>query len=231
MYKLYNTDFRDVIDEITYEADDPVIVTDPPFNIGYHYDTYRDRMRADEYFKMLASLREYAPLVIVHYPEALHRLSIELGEAPRRVLSWVYNANLQRQHRDIAFYGIDPDLTLVKRPYYDLKDKRCREMMKRTGGARCYDWQYTDIVKNISRQKTGHPCQMPLDVMRWAVGIIPGERTVIDPFMGSGTTGIACAMDGRDFVGIEIDPGYYDIARARIEGAKPSGRYMQAKMI
>jgi len=44
--------------------------------------------------------------------------------------------------------------------------------------------------------------------------------TVLDCFMGSGTTGVACVQTGRNFIGIEIDPGYYEIAKARIEQAQ-----------
>lgn len=62
-----------------------------------------------------------------------------------------------------------------------------------------------------------HPTQKPVEVMRWSVEKTKGS--VIDPFMGSGTTGVACAKLGRKFTGIEIDPGYFDIARKRIEAA------------
>jgi len=48
----------------------------------------------------------------------------------------------------------------------------------------------------------------------------PTAGVVLDPFMGSGTTGMACKMEGRSFIGIELDPGYYEIARARIETAQ-----------
>ena len=48
----------------------------------------------------------------------------------------------------------------------------------------------------------------------------PGD-TVLDPFMGSGTTGVACVQTGRNFIGIEIDEGYFNIAKQRIEQAQP----------
>jgi DNA modification methylase len=50
---------------------------------------------------------------------------------------------------------------------------------------------------------------------------IPEGATVLDPFMGSGTTGVACMQTGRKFIGCEIDPGYFEIARKRIEAAVP----------
>lgn len=87
-----------------------VIVTDPPFNIGYHYSGYSDKMDEDEYFSMLADIVREFPSVIVHYPEALHKLSVAVGRSPERVLSWVYNSNTARQHRDIAYYSIKPNM-------------------------------------------------------------------------------------------------------------------------
>jgi DNA modification methylase len=61
-----------------------------------------------------------------------------------------------------------------------------------------------------------HPTQKPLPLMQWCIKKTSG-RTILDPFMGSGTTGIACLRTGRRFVGIEISPEYFAIARERIE--------------
>ena len=79
-----------------------------------------------------------------------------------------------------------------------------------------YDWWNINQVKNVSKEKTEHPCQMPLEVMKNIVGILPEEYIIVDPFMGSGTTGVACKELNRDFIGIEIDKKYFDIARNRI---------------
>lgn len=69
-----------------------------------------------------------------------------------------------------------------------------------------------------------HPCAKPVGAMKWMVnkGSLPGE-TVLDPFMGSGTTGVACVVLGRGFVGIEIEPAYFDVACRRIEEAQRQG--------
>ncbi len=65
-----------------------------------------------------------------------------------------------------------------------------------------------------------HPSQKPIEVMVWCVKQVPSEaQTILDPFMGSGTTGVACAKLGRKFIGIEIEPKYFDIACKRIEQA------------
>lgn len=59
-----------------------------------------------------------------------------------------------------------------------------------------------------------HPTQKPIDLMVWCVKKTTG--TILDPFMGSGTTGVACARTGRKFIGVEIDEKYFDAARKRI---------------
>lgn len=64
-----------------------------------------------------------------------------------------------------------------------------------------------------------HPTQKPMQLMQWCLGFLPDAKTILDPFMGSGTTGVACVKLGRKFIGIEIDPGYFDIACRRIEAA------------
>ena len=63
------------------------------------------------------------------------------------------------------------------------------------------------------------PTQKPLPLMKWCLGFVPDARTILDPFMGSGTTGVAAVKLGRQFIGIELDPGYFDIARKRISEA------------
>lgn len=75
-------------------------------------------------------------------------------------------------------------------------------------------------VKNKSKQKTMHPCQMPVEVMKNIVGLLPKDSIIVDPFMGSGTTAVACIDLGYDFIGIEIDKEYYNIAKKRINASK-----------
>ena len=70
-----------------------------------------------------------------------------------------------------------------------------------------------------------HPTQKPLDLMLWHIKQVNG--IVLDPFMGSGTTGVACMNLGRKFIGIEIEPKYFDIACKRIDQAQRQGQIFQ----
>lgn len=195
------------------------IVTDPPFNVGYHYNTYKDKMDEKEYYKMLSKVLYFNrnPFVVVHYPECLYRVSYYTGLFPERVVSWVYNSNTAKQHRDIAFFGVKPDFNKVKQPYKNPDDKRIKQrILEGKVGCKLYDWWNVNQVKNISKDKTEHPCQMPLEIMRNIIGILPDDYIILDPFMGSGTTGLACKQLKRDFIGIELDEKYFNIAKQRI---------------
>ena len=76
-------------------------------------------------------------------------------------------------------------------------------------------------VKSASLEKdlqgAAHPTQKPVALMEWSIGFLPNAITILDPFMGSGTTGVAALRLGRKFIGIEIEPRYFDIACRRIE--------------
>lgn len=73
-----------------------------------------------------------------------------------------------------------------------------------------------------SGQKVNHPTEKPVALMRWCIDLLP-DADILDPYMGSGTTGVAAAAAGRRFTGIEIDHVYFDIACKRIEDAQRQG--------
>ena len=85
---------------------------------------------------------------------------------------------------------------------------------------RKFVWRWNGFIKEQPEQRY-HPTQKPLALMKWVIANYTSEgTTILDPFMGSGTTGVACVQTGRNFIGIEIDPGYFEIAKRRIEEAQ-----------
>lgn len=87
-------------------------------------------------------------------------------------------------------------------------------------------WRWNGMLQQdmANKEVREHPTQKPVAVMRWALLQAKDAKAVCDPFMGSGTTGIACALEGRDFVGIERERKYFDIACERIARAQAQGQ-------
>ena len=78
-------------------------------------------------------------------------------------------------------------------------------------------------ISATNAERVGHPTQKPLRVMVWSLSFAPEAQTVCDPFMGSGTTGVACAARGLSFTGIERDRRYFDLACERVSRAQAQG--------
>jgi hypothetical protein len=205
-----------VIDRLKQENKKYILVSDPPFNINYHYNNYKDKLSEENYFNMLQFIFEGEPHVLIHYPEFLHKHSWLIGDFPEKIISWVYNSNTAKQHRDIAFYGVKPDFRKIGQPFKNPTDKRIVKRIEEGKTARLYDWWNINQVKNVSKDKTKHPCQMPLEVMNRIIGILPDDVVIIDPFMGGGTTGLACIKFNKEFIGIEVDEEYFNISKKKI---------------
>ena len=136
-----------------YSDRDIILVSDVPFNIGYGYASYKDRLPQDKYLKMLQDVFDRGvPFVIIHYPESLYTIASFLRKSPTRVCSWVYNSNTGRQHRDVAFFDVRPDFAQVSQPYKNLKDKRIIKRIKEGKTCKLYDWWNINQVKNVSKE-------------------------------------------------------------------------------
>jgi site-specific DNA-methyltransferase (adenine-specific) len=84
--------------------------------------------------------------------------------------------------------------------------------------------QLSISIGATNAERIGHPTQKPLSLMRWSIEQAGDVKTILDPFMGSGTTGVAAIQLGRKFIGIEREPKYFDIACQRIEQAVAQGQ-------
>jgi site-specific DNA-methyltransferase (adenine-specific)/modification methylase len=88
---------------------------------------------------------------------------------------------------------------------------------------RIYRLSRIDAHQNLEKGKE-HPTQKPIVLMEWCLSFIPDAKIILDPFMGSGTTGVACMNLGRKFIGIEREPKYFDMACQRLENAQRQSR-------
>ena len=84
--------------------------------------------------------------------------------------------------------------------------------------------QISCSIAETNAERVGHPTQKPLKVMRWCIEQAGMPATILDPYMGSGSTGVAAIQCGRRFFGIEIDPTYFQMACERIENAQRQER-------
>jgi DNA modification methylase len=99
-----------------------------------------------------------------------------------------------------------------------------------TGTSRIFEHQWCGAFKDSERgQRAMHPTQKPIALMEWCLSFLPDAETILDPFMGSASTGIACVNMGKAFIGIERDPGYFDIAVKRITDAHKQADFFVSK--
>jgi site-specific DNA-methyltransferase (adenine-specific)/modification methylase len=119
--------------------------------------------------------------------------------------------------------------------YFQLPPARCVLVWDKQNDGRDFAdlemaWTNIDAVARIYRLRPMnmddgkvHPTQKPIRLMKWCLSKLTGAGTVLDPFMGSGSTGCAAVQSDIDFIGIERDPDYFDIACRRIEDAQRQG--------
>ena len=92
---------------------------------------------------------------------------------------------------------------------------------------RKFKWRWMGMLQELAGRKKEervHPTQKPVQLLEWCIQLCPNPQTILDPFMGSGTTGVACMNLGRKFIGIEKEPKYFEIACRRIEDAQRQQR-------
>lgn len=202
---LYCGDSREIAPTL---QDVHAVVTDPPYGIGWNVDCSRfsggkegHQRRKDGLGGKRHALRIYGddapfePSVWLQYPEViLWGMNHFTSSLPSgSALVWV-------KRNDAAFGSFLSD----------------GEVAWKKGGCGVYCFRDTSLYGE-TRERL-HPTQKPVGLMEWCAGFTSG--IVIDPFMGSGTTGVACARLGRGFVGIEIQTEYFDIACRRVEEAQ-----------
>ncbi len=212
------------------------IITDPPYNIGYKYNTYQDKLLWEEYYnwqiKMLISFKPYlklnANLLYLNYPEtaAIIWSGIIKEYTPNKIIHWIYNTHtggkpfrkgtrywLWLSNGDSPYINED----FCKGEYKNPTDKRVYKLIEDGKKPTDYDWWHIEQVKNVSKEKTAHPCQLPLSMVSRLVGMTTIHNGVVcDPFMGSGTSAIAAIIHGCSFLGCELDKKYFDISYERI---------------
>ena len=219
---IINNDCKNVFFEIKKKYKDFIVLTDPVYNISFSYDNYSDNLPDQEYIDLISIFRDI-PSAIIQYPEEMMKYIVPALGIPDEVLAWCYPSNISRQFRLINIYNKKPDFSKVLQPYRNPTDKRVQKLIAEgSKGTPIYDW-FSDIniVKNVSKEKLQHPCQIPVTLMERLILLLTEENDiVVDPFMGVGSTAIACLKTKRNYIGIEISQKYCSIAEKRIKNFK-----------
>ena len=134
-----------------------------------------------------------------------------------------------RQEWADAILSLDARAIIWGGNYFDLPPSRCWLIWNKINAVPTmadFEQAWTNLDRPskrmdlpVGRVEYGHPTQKPLALMEWCLGFLPDAKTILDPFMGSGTTLVACQRMGRQGTGIELDPEYFDIACRRVDEA------------
>lgn len=251
---LYNEDALGGISRVA-DASVDLIIADPPYGLGKDYGNDSDRLDAQEYLvwsrrwidAVLPKLKENGSLYVFltwqHSPEVFSYLKTKLamvneiiwdrrvpsmGGSTRKFSSVHDNIGFFVKSRDYHF-----DLDAVRIPYdAETKKARTRSIFV---GKRWLEVGYNpkDVwsVSRLHRQhaeREDHPTQKPLEIVeRMVRASCPEGGTVLDPFMGSGTSAVAALRHGRRFIGFELNPDYFAIVKQRLARLAHGGERVQ----
>jgi len=224
-----------------------LIFADPPFNIGYQYDKYNDKVEREKYIawtkdwmtvckKVLKPDGSFYIAIGDEYAANVKIIADELGLCLRNWLIWHYTFGQQmknkfaRSHTHI-FYFVNNEKNFTFNDYavrvpsdrqLIYNDKRANPTGKMPDDV----WNQYPRVCGTFKERTGwHPCQMPESLLRAIVAVSSNpDDCVLDPFSGSGTTPAAAYQLGRNYVGIDISQKYVENARKRLAELKKQQR-------
>jgi len=206
---LYLGDCLEILPELRADA----VITDPPYGISFVHGAGGDGIGGGRYVSKFNGVPvtgdtlpfdptpflTLAPVAVMfganHYADRL--------PAASKWLVWDKRCNLTRN--DFA----DCELAWTNA----------------RGVARLINHYWNGMMRDSEKGTPRvHPTQKPIEVMKWAIKEVGEAALIVDPFMGSGTTGVAALQLGRKFIGVEIEPPYFDIACERIENAQRQAR-------
>ncbi len=218
-----------------------LIVTDPPFNIGKKYGGYyKDNKKKEHYLEWCKEwlkecvrvLKEGGALYLFNYPENNAYLMPFLDSILtfKRWMTWHYPCNtgmsptnFTRSQHSILFYikgkkSMVFNKNLIAEPYRNPTDKRIKSLIANgSKGKTPYDVFQFNIVKNVNKEKTNHPCQLPEKLIEIFIKASSREGDlVLDPFAGSFTVPFVAKKHKRRTIGIELNPEFCRIGKERL---------------
>jgi DNA modification methylase len=243
--QIFLKDVFDVLKELPDKSVD-MVYGDPDYNVGVKYGDRSYTRTFDEYIdwyislakESLRVLKDSGNLFLINYPKQNSYLRVKYLDSACYEVSdyaWVYNTNVGHTpkrfttaHRSILHCRKSEDSKFYKDnvavPYQNPTDRRIlRNLANGSKGRMPYDWLYYNLVKNVSKEKTFHACQIPQQLSELLIKscTMPGD-TVLVLFGGSGSEIEVCNILNRHFISAEVDEKYYKmildrLAKGRIE--------------
>ena len=198
---IYQADCLEIRDELIADC----VVSDPPYGMEWDTDTTRFPRGRNDWPEIIGDDAPFDPAPWLGY---------------KRVILWGYHYFAQRlPHAAVLVW-------MKKRPdKYGTFLSDCELAWFSNGvGVYAHEAASGQFGRNAESGlgRPAHPMQKPISLMQWCVG--KTEGVVLDPYMGSGTTGVACVRMRRPFIGVEIQPQYFEAALRRIDGELKQGR-------
>jgi len=236
---VFNRDVMEVLKELPSDSLD-MIYGDPDYNVGINYSGNNYQKKWDEYInwyidltqECLRVLKPTGSLFMMNYPKQNAHLRVKyLDEAAYDVQDyvWVYNTNVGHSpkrfttaHRSILHATKTKNNNFYKNqvavPYQNPTDKRIKQRIADGNiGRMPYSWFYFDLVKNVSKDKTFHACQIPLGLVEMLVKSCTVENDdVFILFGGSGSEIVLTRNLKRNFISCELHQEYYEMIIDRL---------------
>jgi DNA modification methylase len=207
--RLLLGDCLSIIESRQVEAD--FVLTDPPYGIGYRSGYATDALwgesrtiandldaRARDAFVALWRSGQATPMLV------FGSRKVAMPDNCRMVLVWDKGPALGMGALDLPWKPSSEEIYVIGKGFVGPRDES--------------NVLYCPPVQSMAKNGRLHPNEKPVPLLRRLLQKAPAG-TVLDGFMGSGSTGVACIEEGRPFIGIEIDEGYFDIACRRLQDA------------
>ncbi|MBA7669390.1 DNA adenine methyltransferase YhdJ [subsurface metagenome] len=246
--KVFLKDIMHLLKELPDKSVD-MVYGDPDYNVGVKYGDKSYTKAFNEYIawyielakESLRVLKDDGNMFLINYPKQNAYLRVKyLDDACYKVLDyvWVYNTNVGHSpyrfttaHRSILhcrktrhnkFYKDN-----VAVPYKNPIDRRIlQNLANGSKGRMPYDWLYFDLVKNVSKEKTFHACQIPQRLSQVLIeSCTMPKDVVLILFGGSGSEIEVCKNIGRQYISAEIDKKYYEIILDRLKRGRIDQKY------
>jgi len=241
----------DIIDLLKKLPDKCVnmIFGDPDYNVGVKYGDKTYTRNFEEYInwyikltkESMRVLKDNGNLFMMNYPKQNAHLRAKYLDDNYPLVNeyvWVYNTNVGHTpkrfttaHRSILHVRKKENNKFYKNniavPYKNPTDRRILHNLKNGSKGRMpYDWFYFDLVKNVSKEKTYHACQIPQKLTEMLIkSCTMPDDIVLVLFGGSGSELEVCKLLKRQYISAEIDPKYHDLISSRLKNGRIEEKY------